>query len=304
MQENQPGGLPEAGRCRRGAGGRFERGFDAREWRPPHLGRASMGAETHRESRGGMGKLPVKTGMRGREVRPSSSKAMFRATPVSVPKASSAVGQQRHRAARHVGPSSRKHEQGRTSMRPRPSSISIDIVAFHKGEGRCRRVGRGRPSSRTDCETVRIEGARSSRHHSSGRRRAGERGVGSWRRTTQVRANIFSSSRCPLLHRRQLERSVESARALSAMDFTEYVPPPAPPPPQSVANRFVSTTVLDTARATRAEEWKAMHEKLGQEAPPLPPVDGEDGAEPYDGRSLWEKLQVNKVGLPSGIRPR
>lgn len=75
------------------------------------------------------------------------------------------------------------------------------------------------------------------------------------------------------------------------MDYDPPVPPPPLPPPTSVAARFVSQTTLDAAKANREAEWKAMHEKLGQEAP----VYKEKGeGEEYDGRSLWEKLQEHK----------
>ncbi|BGP15517.1 hypothetical protein JCM10213_006583 [Rhodosporidiobolus nylandii] len=56
-----------------------------------------------------------------------------------------------------------------------------------------------------------------------------------------------------------------------------------------VAARFVSSAALDEAKKKREEEWKAAYERIGQE----PPKQVEDN-EPYDGRSLWEKLQENK----------
>lgn len=58
----------------------------------------------------------------------------------------------------------------------------------------------------------------------------------------------------------------------------------------SVASRFVSEASLEEAKATRAQQWKEAYERLGQEAPPP-----EEDTQPYDGRSLWEKLQENKV---------
>ncbi|GAA5872082.1 hypothetical protein JCM1840_006314 [Sporobolomyces johnsonii] len=55
-----------------------------------------------------------------------------------------------------------------------------------------------------------------------------------------------------------------------------------------VASRFVSASALEEAAKKRSEEWKAAYERIGQEPPK------EDDAAPYDGRSLWEKLQENK----------
>ncbi|CEQ43202.1 SPOSA6832_05105 [Sporobolomyces salmonicolor] len=55
-----------------------------------------------------------------------------------------------------------------------------------------------------------------------------------------------------------------------------------------VASRFVSATALEEAAKKRSEEWKAAYERIGQEPPK------EEDAAPYDGRSLWEKLQETK----------
>ena len=56
-----------------------------------------------------------------------------------------------------------------------------------------------------------------------------------------------------------------------------------------VASRFVSSKSLEEAKERRAAEWKAAYERLGQEAPPPPEDDN------YDPRSLFERLQENKV---------
>ncbi|KAM0750709.1 hypothetical protein T439DRAFT_380583 [Meredithblackwellia eburnea MCA 4105] len=71
-------------------------------------------------------------------------------------------------------------------------------------------------------------------------------------------------------------------------DPAAYVPP-TPIAPTSVASRFVSQSTLDAAKAQREADWKAAYERMGQE----PPKKEEDN-EPYDGRSLWEKLKANK----------
>ncbi|GAA5978988.1 hypothetical protein JCM11641_000116 [Rhodosporidiobolus odoratus] len=65
----------------------------------------------------------------------------------------------------------------------------------------------------------------------------------------------------------------------------------APPSALSsgVASRFVSSTALEEAKKKREEEWKAAYERIGQ----APPQEVQTEA-PYDGRSLWEKLQENK----------
>ncbi len=63
-----------------------------------------------------------------------------------------------------------------------------------------------------------------------------------------------------------------------------------PPITATVAGRFVSESALDAAKAVRTEEWRLMHEKLGQPVPQM-----EESKEPYDGRSLWEKLKEHKV---------
>ena len=57
----------------------------------------------------------------------------------------------------------------------------------------------------------------------------------------------------------------------------------------SVASRFVSQSSLDEAKLQREADWKAAYERLGQEPPKR------EQEEEYDGRSLWEKLQENKV---------
>ncbi|KAH7323426.1 N-terminal domain of NEFA-interacting nuclear protein NIP30-domain-containing protein [Rhizoctonia solani] len=58
----------------------------------------------------------------------------------------------------------------------------------------------------------------------------------------------------------------------------------------SVASRFVTQTEIDSAKERRDEQWKAAYARLGQEPPPQPTEDTE-----YDGRSLYERLQANKV---------
>ena len=60
----------------------------------------------------------------------------------------------------------------------------------------------------------------------------------------------------------------------------------------SVSSRFVSEDALKAAQTQREAEWKAAYERLGQEPPQL---QRDDTDQPYDGRSLWEKLQENKV---------
>ena len=64
----------------------------------------------------------------------------------------------------------------------------------------------------------------------------------------------------------------------------------APPLAPSVSSRFVSSTELEAASQKRQEEWKAAYERIGQE----PPKQDNEG-DKYDPRSLWEKLQENKV---------
>lgn len=61
-----------------------------------------------------------------------------------------------------------------------------------------------------------------------------------------------------------------------------------------VASRFVSADALEQAKQKRAEEWKEAYKRLGQEPPPEL-TQGEDEA--YDPRSLYERLQENKVSL-------
>ncbi|CAE6455585.1 hypothetical protein ACGC1H_005788 [Rhizoctonia solani] len=58
----------------------------------------------------------------------------------------------------------------------------------------------------------------------------------------------------------------------------------------SVASRFVTQTEIDSAKERRDEQWKAAYARLGQEPPPQPTEDPE-----YDGRSLYERLQANKI---------
>jgi hypothetical protein len=60
-----------------------------------------------------------------------------------------------------------------------------------------------------------------------------------------------------------------------------------------VASRFVSADALEQAKQKRAEEWKEAYKRLGQEPPPE--LVAEDEA--YDPRSLYERLQENKVRL-------
>ncbi|KAK4053005.1 hypothetical protein OIO90_004129 [Microbotryomycetes sp. JL221] len=56
-----------------------------------------------------------------------------------------------------------------------------------------------------------------------------------------------------------------------------------------VGSRFVSSKTLEEAKLKREQDWKAAYERIGQQ-PPEP--QGQD--EPYDGRSLYEKLQEQK----------
>lgn len=72
-------------------------------------------------------------------------------------------------------------------------------------------------------------------------------------------------------------------------DFDPPIPPPPRPPPESVAARFVSESSLEAAKKQREADWKAAYERLGQE-PPKPKEDDQ----PYDGRTLFEKLKENK----------
>ncbi|QRV78774.1 hypothetical protein RhiJN_06789 [Ceratobasidium sp. AG-Ba] len=58
----------------------------------------------------------------------------------------------------------------------------------------------------------------------------------------------------------------------------------------SVASRFVSQSEIESAKERREADWKAAYARLGQEPPPRQAED-----EKYDGRSLYEKLQSNKV---------
>lgn len=74
-------------------------------------------------------------------------------------------------------------------------------------------------------------------------------------------------------------------------EYDPPVPPPPLPPPVSVAARFVSETTLEAAKQAREEAWKETYAKLGQEPPP------KEEEAPYDGRSLWEKLQEHKVRI-------
>ncbi|KAK4048750.1 hypothetical protein OIV83_004516 [Microbotryomycetes sp. JL201] len=56
-----------------------------------------------------------------------------------------------------------------------------------------------------------------------------------------------------------------------------------------VGSRFVSSKTLEEAKAKRDAEWRAAYERIGQEPPP------KQDDEPYDGRSLYEKLQEQKL---------
>ncbi|KAJ1305648.1 hypothetical protein OPQ81_000644 [Rhizoctonia solani] len=58
----------------------------------------------------------------------------------------------------------------------------------------------------------------------------------------------------------------------------------------SVASRFVTQAEIDSAKERREEQWKAAYARIGQEPPPQPTEDPE-----YDGRSLYERLQANKI---------
>ncbi|CAE7177667.1 unnamed protein product [Rhizoctonia solani] len=58
----------------------------------------------------------------------------------------------------------------------------------------------------------------------------------------------------------------------------------------SVASRFVTQSEIDSAKERREEQWKAAYARLGEDPPPRPTEDPE-----YDGRSLYERLQANKV---------
>ncbi|KAM0792034.1 hypothetical protein ACM66B_004742 [Microbotryomycetes sp. NB124-2] len=56
-----------------------------------------------------------------------------------------------------------------------------------------------------------------------------------------------------------------------------------------VGSRFVSSKELEEAKAKREADWKAAYAAMGQEPPP------KQDDEPYDGRSLYEKLQEQKL---------
>jgi len=64
-----------------------------------------------------------------------------------------------------------------------------------------------------------------------------------------------------------------------------------------VASRFVSSSALEEAKQRREQEWKAAYERIGEE----PPKQEDDDT--YDPRSLFEKLQENKVRPPSCSSP-
>ncbi|KIY62431.1 hypothetical protein CYLTODRAFT_426925 [Cylindrobasidium torrendii FP15055 ss-10] len=53
-------------------------------------------------------------------------------------------------------------------------------------------------------------------------------------------------------------------------------------------SRFISQDAIDVARDRRNTQWKAAFERLGQEPPKAV-------EEPYDGRSLAEKLAANRA---------
>ncbi|KZO96079.1 hypothetical protein CALVIDRAFT_537668 [Calocera viscosa TUFC12733] len=57
----------------------------------------------------------------------------------------------------------------------------------------------------------------------------------------------------------------------------------------SVSSRFVSQSELEQAKANRDEQWKAAYARLGQEPPP------KQDEVVSDGRSLFERLQTNKL---------
>lgn len=65
------------------------------------------------------------------------------------------------------------------------------------------------------------------------------------------------------------------------------------PPPgaitSGVGSRFVSSNTLEEAKKRREAEWKEAYARLGQEPPK------EEADEKYDPRSLFERLQENKV---------
>lgn len=75
------------------------------------------------------------------------------------------------------------------------------------------------------------------------------------------------------------------------------------PPPagitSGVASRFVSSNTLEEAKKRREAEWKEAYARLGQEPPK------EEADEKYDPRSLFERLQENKVraGCHCGTAP-
>jgi len=58
----------------------------------------------------------------------------------------------------------------------------------------------------------------------------------------------------------------------------------------SSSNRFVSENSIKEAQGRRKEEWAKAYERLGQK----PPED-EGPAQKYDPRSLYEKLQEQKM---------
>lgn len=53
----------------------------------------------------------------------------------------------------------------------------------------------------------------------------------------------------------------------------------------------MTETSIEAAKTQREADWKAAYERLGEKPPE------KDESEPYDGRSLWEKLQEKKVSL-------
>ncbi|CAD6567676.1 MAG: hypothetical protein TREMPRED_003816 [Tremellales sp. Tagirdzhanova-0007] len=56
-----------------------------------------------------------------------------------------------------------------------------------------------------------------------------------------------------------------------------------------MSSRFESQSTIDSAKAQREKEWKEAYARIGQE-PPKPEDD-----QPYDGRTLYEKLQTQKA---------
>lgn len=104
---------------------------------------------------------------------------------------------------------------------------------------------------------------------------------------------FFANSRF-LISQRPKFRSESSFSPSSLFPLTTSLPNSfrmsAPPSAPSVSSRFVSSKELEAASQKRQEEWKAAYERIGQEPPKQ-----DEGEGTYDPRSLWEKLQENKV---------